>query len=121
MQQILRAEARLGAWACSVWRRYSEENAGAGGHLGYLGTIRYQQKDGCPRVDERTPEYDVLTILEKTSLAADTGSSGGQREQSKMLSDLAARSESGDPLLLWGTWPRLCESGLLEETSGWVT
>lgn len=47
-------------------------------------------------MDERTPEHDVLTILEK-SLAADTGSSGGQREQSKMLSDLAARSESGDP------------------------
>lgn len=38
VRQILRAEARLGAWACSVWRRYSEENAGAGGHLGYLGT-----------------------------------------------------------------------------------
>lgn len=32
------AETWLGAWAYSVWKRNSEGNSDAGGHLGHLGT-----------------------------------------------------------------------------------
>lgn len=82
LRQILRAEAWLGAWACSVWRRYSEGNAGAGGHLGHLGTtVGGSRRSDVLEWMRRLLQSLVLTILGKTRLLADTSSSGGQKEQ----------------------------------------
>lgn len=90
--QSLGAEVRLGTWACSVRRRYPEENAGSGGHVGHH--RRCRQKGGCVEWMSRLLQRNGLTIFGEIILCAPTCT---PETQNKLLSALAARSGSEDP------------------------